>query len=351
MVKSKPISYWVVAVMVAVALVLFAVLWPSSLYRVTCMGCLNIKPLLLKGEAFDSDEQPLEGVKIQISWSTANFLFGLPMDHNKTSWVTSDKNGEWTLVLKKTLRAYVEGASKDGYEYIYSDDSSKNLAEPQYKKEAGQFIVRLRKKGEESLLIINPESGYGRTHVLEAASKHSVTGQIDVLDDKTQRRDSHYWDVFVVAQYEAAMNLWQTSFFVTNKADGIVASDELLYEAPRDGYKSQISFLESHKPRYLYLKTRSPVIYSRINLEYFQYNERPNNRLRITYKSFANPYGERGFEDAQDLRKYAFASEELIREAKQAIQAGKLPKKPENLEAHLEEREKAIRKAKNIPMR
>jgi hypothetical protein len=65
-----------------------------------------------------------------------------------------------------------------------------------------------------------------------------------------------------------------------------------------------------------------------------------------------NPYGERSFEYPKVLEeKYSFAEDEMKNEAKKAIQSGTLPKKPENLEAYLEEREKAIRKAKNIPMR
>ncbi len=310
----------------------------------------DIKELNLKGKTLDRYDNPIQDVNVKICWDKAGWLVGAS-EQSSVTWVKSDHKGEWSLVLNKTLRAYVEGASKEGYEYIYSVDSGKNLAEPYNKKEAGQFIVRLRKKAEESLLVINPESGYGRTYVLEVAAKHSATGQIDVLDDKTQKRDCYYWDVFVHAKYEEALNSWQTLFFVTNQTDGIVVSDELLYEAPPDGYKKEVVWLESSKPRYLYLKTRAPSIYSRINLEYYQYTERPNNRLRITYKSFTNPYGERSLEDAGELRKYTFAAEELIHEAKQAIQTGTLPKKPENLEAYLEEREKAIRKAKNIPMR
>lgn len=310
----------------------------------------DIKELHLKGKTLDRYDNPIPDVNVKICWDKAGWLVGAP-EQTSVTWVKSDKKGEWSLVLNKTLRVYVENAAKEGYEYIYSVDSGKNLAEPSNKKEAEQFIVRLRKKADESVLIINPESGYGRTHLLEVVAKHSATGQIDVLDNKTEKGNVHYWDVFVCAKYEESLKSWQTLFFVTNKTDGIVVSNELLYEAPLDGYKKEIVWLEAGPPRYLYLKTRTPSIYSRINLEYYQYIERPNRRLRITYKSFTNPYGERSLEDATGVRKYIFARDELLEEAKQAIQAGTLPKKPENLEAYLEERERAIRKAKNIPMR
>ncbi len=310
----------------------------------------NLKELHLKGKTIDAEGNPVPDVNVKVSWDKAGWLVGAP-DHGSVMWVKSDEKGEWSLVLKKTLRAYVDGASKEGYEYIYSDDSSKNLAEAYNSKEVGRFVVRLRKKAEEGVLLVNPESGYGRTRVLEVVAPHSATGQIDVLDDKTQNRDSHYWDLFVQAKYESSSTSWQISFFVTNQVDGVVASDELLYESPQDGYKKEVIFIGATQPRYLYLKTRSPSLYSRINLDYYQYREHPNTRLRITYKAFTNPYGERSFEDAQELRKFTFARDELIEEAKKAIQSGALPKKPGNLEAHLEEREKAIRKAKNIPMR
>ncbi|MEI7946965.1 MAG: hypothetical protein WCJ02_09720, partial [bacterium] len=319
MTKSKQTCYGVAVF--ATAVILFVAWWPSSFYRVTCMAFLNIKSLHVHGKAIDTDGNPIPNVSIKVSWDKAEWLVGAS-DHGSVTWVKSDDKGEWLLSLKKTVRAYVDGASKEGYEYIYSDDSSKNLAEPYYSKEAGQFVVRLRKKAEESLLIINPASGYGRTRVLEVMATHSATGQIDVLDDKTQNRNCHYWDLFVQAKYESVMNSWQISFFVTNQVDGIVASDELLYEAPRDGYKTEVLLIESNRPRYLYLKTRSPSIYSRVNLDYYLYREQPNNRLRINYKSFTNPYGESSLEDAEGLRKYAFAREELVQEAKEAIQSG-----------------------------
>lgn len=347
---------------VAAGLVVIFIAWLSgSPYGRMGLYFLNIKPLLLKGLAVDSVGVPLSGVKIQIAWSTAGFLIGLPDDHNKTSWVTSDKKGEWTFRIAKPGQVSIRTAVKEGYAFDRLHSSMSDLAGLAERQKLAVFpaTVVMRKKLEEVLLLgYKGEYDIGNLYLRTVKGK-SAQVNVDILNEYENRKKPEYIDLQISTCFDPTNACWTLVFRAPDGLGGLVNTNELLFEAPEAGYVPEVVFktgIKDNSPEdknYLYLKSRKQGLYTRV-LYHYDSSDDPQYGLvfRVFLGIVTNPYGERTFEYPKVLEtKYSFAEDEMIEDAKKAIQSGTLPKKPENLEAYLEEREKAIRKAKNIPMR
>lgn len=326
-------------------------------------GYDRLPPLHVKGRALDCEGVPLAGVKIQISWSTAGFLIGKPRDNSRFSWVMSDKNGEWTFDLDKPDMAGINDAKLEGYVFERGKSTLKDLVaiSAQARGRNVEAVVYMRRKKEEVVLLRSPYLG-GSAEILRSERGHPVHNYMDILKGTEYiiERETFYEDVQIDAYLDTSNKCWAISFHAPKAEDGILLMDEALYEAPLDGYKRvclltiPIQEANNCKETYLYLRSRKPAVYSRIFVEIEvmdRKDELGGQQLTMRKKSMTNPFGERNLEYGERLKEYTFAWDEMVHEAKKAIQSGTLPKKPENLEAYLEEREKAIRKAKNIPMR
>jgi len=80
----------------------------------------------------------------------------------------------------------------------------------------------------------------------------------------------------------------------------------------------------------MYLRSRSPAIYSRVLLKHDDLQETNKGiGFRIIFESWANPYGERNLEYDSRLEENWYVKDELRTEAKAAIEAGRLPPKPD----------------------
>jgi hypothetical protein len=325
------------------------------------MGYLNIKPLHIEGKCVDTAGNPLPGVEVLIRWRTAETLIGIPEKHNQHLWVMSDGKGEWRFQIGKPSLAGVYDAKKEGYAFEKSKSTMDELMRVRSKNntDSVEVVVCMRKKKEEVWLLSSPNHGEGEI-LLKAKMGQPARATLDILDKViyTSEKQKKHEDVQVDARFDASNQVWVISFLAAEGTDAIFVSDDKLYEAPESAYSKMVEMrmppdLKYHdKETFLYVRSRSPVVYSRIEFKMSVIScENNEQELSIVKQSFTNPYGERSLENGEKFEQYTFATEELVREAKKAIQSGTLPKKPENLEAHLEEREKAIRKAKNIPMR
>jgi hypothetical protein len=281
------------------------------------------------------------------------------MDHNKTTWVTSDKKGEWTFKLDKPDQVSIRTAQKDGYAFDLRQSLERDMVVlgGQRRRREYPSTVVMRKKLEEVLLMACPDlDGRGELCMwLEQGQSKTVT--VDLLAER-EKRDSEYADLQISSIFDQTNQCWGLTFKVSDGFGGILNRNELLYEAPIDGYKKEVVFKLAIKDRteedrnYLYLRSRSQKLYTRVMYRYDSWNDnRTGPTFRLYLGTATNPYGERSFEDATGLRKYTFARDELLEEAKKAIRAGTLPKKPENLAKHLEERDKTLEDKERNPNR
>lgn len=154
---------------------------------------------------------------------------------------------------------------------------------------------------------------------------------MDVLADGIGRGAfKGYADVSFVADYDLNSGWWKITYSATNESDGIVVSDELLYEAPHKGYEKKVVVNGPPWPKFIFLKSRIPAIFSRIALDYYVWDGAPTNRvLSIYYKSWTNPYGDRSLEHFKIAEQNWQVEKELEAEARAAIKANKHPRKPD----------------------
>jgi len=284
----------------------------------------RLKPMHIYGKVIDQNKNAVTGAEVKIGWESADFLMGNP-DPGHVSWVTSDAVGAWEFRVEKPHRVFVLDARKLGYGYVFTQESDINLVECKTTKN-NPIIVQLRKQGEMTFLMHHEGA-----RPIRVVSPHCQTNSFDILAEKLNKLNAKdYEDIQIALVYDQMSNAWSITCAATNRTDGIVAETNLLYEAPQEGYQKQIVFNDVAWPRYLYLRSRNPAIYSRIELEYFVWKGGDTNQvLSINYQTWVNPYGERNLEYDADLNQEWRLADRLTEEAKAAHLKGKRPVKPD----------------------
>ena len=221
----------------------------------------------------------------------------------------------------------MEEVKKPGYEYTtrYNRESSvRNLVEQKTTQDAPVVTV-LRKKGEATFLIYT--DGY---QLIRVFSPQCQTNYLDLLEKKGGKKVAgSSVDLQVVAYYGVTTGKWTVTYSATNGTDGLIVGPDLLYEAPSEGYQKEVVLTGPSWPQYLYLRSRSPAIYTRFDLEHSTWKaSKTNEGFRISYEAWINPYGERNLEYDSDLKQEWRLVHRLEAEAKAAHGQGKRPEKP-----------------------
>jgi len=259
---------------------------------------------------------------VLVSWEAATWLLG-KRDKTRRDWIKTDGYGAWTFTIKKPFYATVK-VKKDGYEasYGFSVDLSKgNISHD------SPVVITLRKKGETTFLV------KGESHdAIRVFAPDSQTNSVDVLwtreDGKRQRYLNR--DFTVAAEKVSGSNTWTVTYTATGATGGMIFTNELLYVAPSDGYQREVVLNGPPWPTYMYLRSRSPSIYSRVQLRQDTWREPDRGEgFRLITESWVNPYGDLNLEYDSRLETNWHVMDELRREAKAAIQAKRLPPKPD----------------------
>lgn len=288
------------------------------------------------GKVLDQDDRPVEGAEITLQITQFNPLIRGWLTSVKEIHVKTDLQGCFLVDNENGRSLYVKDVQREGYEfslkqnpdrlYEYSG-SSRSFAS--VKNNPAVFHVR-RKRMTTFLL----EQKYLEFQVPPAKSGLTI-GYDFVRRHETREGDRPVYNParFVNdLQLKATFNVTDAGWTVTlssgTPTGGIIVSDQLLYEAPETGYQPDYTFTaEDRKPgkaRYIYLRSREPVIYTRIEIEDIRAFERFFN---LSGKSVTNPYGDRNLEQEADL---PFEVEkQLTKDAKDAFSRNKRPAKPD----------------------
>lgn len=197
------------------------------------------------------------------------------------------------------------------------DEHKKTLAGPK------------RKIGETTFLIVNPGSNNG---LLWTVSNRTDRASLDLLANVGEKKtppDKRYADVQADVSFDLTGRCWTVVYRATNGTDGIICSNKFLYEAPEAGYQKELVLrCPSREPKYLYLRSRSPAIFSRVLLEHDAWQEPDTGEnFRIRYEAWINPYGDRNLEYDDRAEQSWRVKDELTEEAKAEIEAKRLPPK------------------------
>jgi len=304
----------------------------------------RLQPAHIYGKVVDQEGHPIAGADVKIDWETAALMIG-KQDFGQTTWVKSDDKGLWEFKIEKPFRAFVAEVKRAGFEYTtrYNQESSvRNLVEQRTTPDAPVVTV-LRKKGETTFLIVIPSGNRIGDQLIRVFSPESQTNTLDLLAEKGEKSKAvGYADLEAAVNFDAPTGAWTVTYSATNGTDGIIIGDNLLYEAPQDGYQKEIVLHGPPWPRYLYLRSRTPAIYSRLDLEHSTWKESETKQgFRISYKAWINPYGSRNLEYESDLAAQWQLRKQLEREAKADLLQNKRPSKPDLPKLVKEAKEKA----------
>ena len=284
----------------------------------------SLYSIVIYGKVIDQYSNVVSGAQVKIGWESAAGLIGEP-DPGQDSWVTSDASGLWEFRIAKPYRAFVLDTCKPGYEYVYTQESDGNLVENKT-TEANPVAVHLRKKEAASLLLLR--EGY---QLIRVFSPHSQANILNLLaENGDELATGCYADLSVAVDCDGTTGKWIVTYSATNGTDGVVICNDILYEAPLDGYQNKVVLNGPPWPRYLYLRSRSPKIYSRLDLEHSTWKESETNEgFRISYKAWINPYGSRNLEYASELDEQWQLRKQLEQAAEADLSQNKRPTAPD----------------------
>ena len=297
------------------------------------------------GKVVDQWTNGVSDADVRVGGHTADWMLG-KRDKPYEVWSKTDKDGLFHAVLEYPDRAY-PSASKDGYELIgryYIDlvQHRTTVEKP--------VVLQMRKRGEVTFLI-KKEIGLPRQNrLLLTDGTNRMTRAWDMLMNIPNVKSPlvEYADLIVDGIYDENAKAWMLTVSATNGTDGVILDNRLLHEAPVDGYGKQCSIQVTDcndLTRYIYLRSRQPTVYSRIELTCnLCYAPGKPDYLRVLYDFCLNPYGERGleFDERSDSARGLAAS--LRKESLAAFAAGKYPEKKKDMGKLAEEtRERVTR--------
>lgn len=306
---------------------------------------LQIKELMKKrdtdisfnGKVLDQNNNTVDGASVEVHISHFSPDINEYFCAIKEISIRTDKTGLFSVEKERGENIYINGISKPGYEYILQQNTNRSfeyfnhgIQKPFVPDKNNPIIFRLRKQKDATFLLENidwnchissNESGTARgydfirqTHVRNLA-KPVLNGEplvCDILGKATFNTNDAKWTVVLAPG---------------NTNGGIIASDQLLYEAPQNGYQLEYVFVPEDrkpKPKYIYLRSRDPAIYTRIEITHVTAIKEYFN---LKGKSVTNPYGDRNLEKALNLPYEV--TKQLTDEVKSCFRKNKRPSKPD----------------------
>lgn len=283
---------------------------------------LKQKQIHVYGKVVDQDGTPVADSEVMIHWEEFS---SSPVPVQK-KWVKVDRNGEWDF---KAKAVYVNAweAKKDGYLFsrlqqkssLRSDDIENNRTSP-----TNRVILRLHKLSD-STFLVKQDGRLGR-----ATPETPLARQFDIFQKKTmpiaastnQSQAALYPDLVIRVERQTTNGVWRVAYRTPGTGDGLIVTNALLFEAPASGYVAECVLDGVHDqdfPRYLYLRTRTPAVYTRFDMNY---SLRPDSFV-VSYESSSNPYGARSLEPDTELEPLWQLREQLTKDARTEITAGR----------------------------
>lgn len=267
------------------------------------------------GKVQDQQGHPVEGADVLLHLKNYNpfveFYTEIKEIHVKT-----DTQGYFSIFKKTGSHIFIQQIQKIGYEYSWPQEKNSFqysgdgdipfVPDPNH-----PILFRMRKMGEATFLLksgtefefLARESGteQGYDLIKGIGLKAQVFKSLLLNDEPV------FPDLKVKAAFDEKSQTWSVTIFAGTSGGGILASDQLLYEAPSEGYQSRydfsvhipVDYSMPEKSKYLYYRSREPAIYSRLEIQ--DIRNVTKDHIDFGGKGVTNPYGDRNLERATDL--------------------------------------------------
>ena len=289
------------------------------------------------GKVLDQFDQPVMGAEVELCLTHFSPSPTAAFTAMKRLTVKTDEHGAFSVTRARGCSLSVEQVVKEGYEFSWernplrSFNYSAGWERIFVPDEKAPVVFRVRKKGATTFVLSGEDLAMG-CHVKDSGKAMGYDFIQDAGIDNPANpagpdRD-RTCDLELTATFDKDNSTWKLTLRPGNAGGGIQASEELLYEAPEVGYTAEhVIVPERHKlpkTRYIYLRSREPVIYTRAEIAAVVVG---SGFVRLCLDSVTNPYGDRNLEGEPDLPYEVIKP--LTDEARAALRQKKLPPKPD----------------------
>lgn len=293
------------------------------------------------GKVVDQSSSPVADAHVEIDinrYDSSPTYFFRGISHIDRA---TDKDGTFKINAIRGSNVFIKNISKKEYEFVYTmnpkcgfsyDKYLGNLHVPDPNK---PVIFILRKKETEQTLI-------SPIHITFAVKDkknvgYNILNGYQVKDIETKPRytiDNHNFGLESI-EYDITFavrddGINSKTLVIASPHGGIQFLKEKLYSAPINGYqpKIEITLTKAMQKQIdggcLYIFSRSPVIYSRIEVNALIYE---GVKVNLRTIAVTNYYGTRTFEPNAEIP--GWLDVKLTNEAEEAFRRGKRPEKPD----------------------
>ena len=210
----------------------------------------------------------------------------------------------------------VRNISKDAYEYTIKRNLIRSFAYSTYENNyhipdpAKPVVFYLRKrshpsytKGSKYLFSINDYSAYESQEYIISSGYYTSEGKEGILPNGKTKNSSDSEDYRIQGQLSEDGENYIITITPLRANSGCIAGDQLLYEAPAEGYSPSVSFPvdiseTQNQYKYVYMKTNDGQFYSILSFEFSCQNyNRPDERyMGVEITTRTNVEGNRRLE-------------------------------------------------------
>ena len=318
------------------------------------------------GRVIDQYNDPVVGAKVEMRVSDTTAIVLTYTDWpSKIYYCTTDKNGCFSLGnMKSGYRVTIKNVEKEGYTDKLDYYNALSLWGKKYTTPADPIIIKVRKKGQDPTYLIK-NIDFNLKLKPNTEQLYSFIDLEEEWEDAGHNRDykkdflPNHYDIKVNTVLNKEKGEWIITFSASGNNGGFIIRDDFLSEAPEQGYKKELNFymfsdknknrthlegkknLKDLEGKYLYVKSRKPVIYTRIKIGDCDIL---SEWLQIDTSTATNPYGERNLEYNDELP--LDISDECSSIVDKYFLTEKLPPKP-NIKKNMIEFKKTHKRVKN----
>jgi hypothetical protein len=238
----------------------------------------------------------------------------------------------------------ISDIEKEGYEFRKKSVGRCHFEVSEYQPDPAKpevFRIRRREPTTFVLLTLGAAEIHSPEQVLGIDVLPNGLPGIQLAPQPSSRLKDYHVDLKYSAVFLEREKAYRVRFEVMDDSGGVQTRKVELFEAPEAGYKPEVSILAptdqgDPQPVYLYLKSRNPALYSRLDLTFFVQPD----RLHVEMSILVNPYGERSLEMDPEVSKVPELHTELRRQTERVFRQGKRPVKPDLSRLIREAREK-----------
>lgn len=262
------------------------------------------------GKVLDQSGRPVEGADVVLLATQFRPDAKVFFSRIKELRVQTNSQGCFMVSEDKARSLSVKDMQKEGYEFSLADNPCEvyEYAGPSKRFVPDQdnpVIFHMRKKGLATFLLESnnmtiqvPPAKSGKAVICDFVQRRKL-----IEGDKKSRATANLvCDLQIKAAFNANDATWAVTLSPGTPNGGIIVSEQMLYEAPETGYQAEYTFTpEDGKPvkaKYIYVRSRDPAIYTRIEIEDIGANKQFFDLLA---RYVTNPYGDRNLEQATNL--------------------------------------------------